>query len=398
VVTGNAPGRRGVGELYMQAVFELADFPLAFAILSPRRVGGNETMQMLDVPVLRLTRRFEAPLRVASGLLGGLSAWAGVRFALASHVRKLARQLQGFATEVRADRAVFILDSPTTIMMAARFAESGGVPMHTLVWDMPRVVLADHGHAGAAAEVVLSDFARAMRASHSVAVMSDAMKQRLGEQFGVRGVVLRQPSNPEWRRDVGPVSTRTDGRELVLGFAGSVTAREELNLLLQALDDVGWRIEGKPVRLRMTGLRYTFTASSPRLIEYLGYLADTPNVVSALASCDLLFLPQPFAPARAEFARYSFPTKAVTYLAAGRPILLFAPTDSSLHAFFAERGLPLLCVQNDAVSLLQALSAFERDRARFEAQTPNYLRVVEQELGQPACRRQLAEFLEDGTR
>jgi len=73
-------------------------------------------------------------------------------------------------------------------------------------------------------------------------------------------------------------------------------------------------------------VRVTACAAVPRN-EIVGVLRG---------ACDLAYLSMP--EARPEFARYSVPTKLVTYVEAGLPVAFHAPPDSEVHSLNVEHG------------------------------------------------------------
>ena len=92
-------------------------------------------------------------------------------------------------------------------------------------------------------------------------------------------------------------------KDFVIGFAGSVTAPDELALLQRALDRLQWQVDGRQITLHLIGKRFTLTSSSHRRVQYCGFLPSRSDVVAALAECDICFVPQPFSPTRKKGAQ-----------------------------------------------------------------------------------------------
>jgi glycosyltransferase involved in cell wall biosynthesis len=90
-------------------------------------------------------------------------------------------------------------------------------------------------------------------------------------------------------------------------------------------------------------------------IDHRGYLPET-ELSDLLANADIFLLPHGFngAYGAAEYATI-FPTRAVTYLAHGKPILVHAPSDSFLSRFFADRACGLVVHQPTAEALNAAI-------------------------------------------
>jgi glycosyltransferase involved in cell wall biosynthesis len=74
-----------------------------------------------------------------------------------------------------------------------------------------------------------------------------------------------------------------------------------------------------------------------------------------LASADILFLPYSFTVASRDAVKTAFPSKAADYLAAGKPILVFGPRDSSLVRYASEQGFAEIVDEWSPVALAQGI-------------------------------------------
>lgn len=318
-------------------------------------------------------------------------ARAGVDLRLAPYVRRHLGGIVAFARAAGVTRVIGVLDSPTAILLAEPVARALGCPLHSLVWDMPDYLLNKTGHSSVSSKPVLRAFDRAMHCSTRVAVMSHAMQEEIESRHSVETVILHQPVDPAWLPAANSEPAQAD--EFVIGFAGSVTARDEMEVLMEALDRCGWVLAGRPVRVRVFGLRLVCQASTARRIEYRGYLAEVADVVAELAQCELLFLPQPFGHAHERFSRYSFPTKLTTYLAAGRPILLLAPPFATLSRFFTDEALPFVCNENSSEALLGHLQTVATDRTACAEAERRLADVAYREFSLDTCKQRLNQWL-----
>jgi hypothetical protein len=104
----------------------------------------------------------------------------------------------------------------------------------------------------------------------------------------------------------------------------------------------------------MLGTDFRFRTGRPANIEFCGFHSPA-ETVRILSGCDAAYLPQPFEPALHELARYSFPTKLSTYLAAGRPILIHAPEHASLAEFYGQFAVGARCSVLDPNVLAAAI-------------------------------------------
>ncbi len=362
LIAASPPGDFGVGQLFMRSLLLHAPARFVVAALLGRHEPDYQAPSDLGIlAALNLLRRFEPAFRPWSNRLSHLTAAMAVRARLEPRVNRLLGPLAVFAQQHEVEALFVVLECPTTMLLAAPLADRLGLPLVTLVWDTPEHILGQLGHRGISQRRILHGFHQAMKRSQRVAVMSEAMRDRYEGEYGARCVVLHQPIEPDW--DPPYAQEKSEPTDVVIGFAGSDTARSEMLMLLAALDRLQWRIHGRPVILRIFGLRFVCEGRVPQRIDYRGYLPDVGDVIQGLSTCDLLFLPQPFAAEAEAFTRYSFPTKLTTYLAARRPILMLAPESSALTAFFRCHGLPWVCSQPAESALIEGLQALVGDPA-----------------------------------
>ena len=184
----------------------------------------------------------------------------------------------------------------------------------------------------------------------------------------------------------------TDRQEVVLGYAGSITAADAFECLIRALDTAGWRIAGRQVVLRLMGARYTFEPRGPQRIEYYGW-QPVEQAVALLSTADLLYLPQPFTAQLRELAELSFPTKLSTYLAAGRPVVLHAPAHASVVPFFRRFPFGAWCDSLQGADLLGCFQRLLTDEAAQLAAVGQSHAAVAEELNQRVFFQRFREFL-----
>lgn len=89
LLTASPPGGNGVGDLYLRSLCELLPEPPACVALNAARDGADNNASAEGM--LRLGRRYEPAFRPVGGVLGGLSAFAGVSLLLIGVVTGAAR-------------------------------------------------------------------------------------------------------------------------------------------------------------------------------------------------------------------------------------------------------------------------------------------------------------------
>lgn len=263
-----------------------------------------------------------------------------------------------FARESAAEAICVPLASPTSIRVAAEIAGVLGLPLHALVWDPPRYYLSEYWKLrGAALEGLLHAFGDALARSDRCAVMSDEMGLAYQRAYGTPWVVMQHGIARRWWRQPARAPSRD---RLTIAFAGSLYARAEWNALLTALAGVQWRVANREVVVRFLGTRLDAESATPARIEFLGW-RDRADTLALLAESDVCYLPYWFSPEYAEVVRQAFPTKLPTYLAAGRPVFLHAPADSSPARFFDRYRVGVRCSSLEPRQIIAALEALVGD-------------------------------------
>jgi len=131
---------------------------------------------------------------------------------------------------------------------------------------------------------------------------------------------------------------------------------------------------------------------SPRNIEYLGWHGDEA-VVDILSTCDAVYLPHPFEPPMRDFTRLSFPSKIASYLAAGAPVFVHAPSYSTMTSFFEKHPIGVRCESLDTDDVLRGLQALVLDPDVAVAARSQIARAVLESINVGVLRRQFARFI-----
>lgn len=390
LLTASPPGEMGVGQLFLNSICQLSDDAYAIAALLKKNEEYTLSPYLSDTPLLKLERCYETAFKPLGDHLGKLTSSAAVEVLLKPYVQTLGRKIADFARQNQVSAIFSVLECPTSILMSYWLAKQLQLPLFTLVWDMPEYLLPKLGHTGNGLKSIYQRFGQAIRHSTRVAVMSKTMQDHLQKTYGTDSTLLHQPISADWlTADGRPQDDALSEDEIVIGYAGSVTAKQEMQALLTALDSVNWCLNGRPVRLKVSGLRFVFQSKNAQRIEYCGYLPTTRQVVDELASCHILFLPQPFSQSMQAFSRYSFPTKTVTYLAAGRSIFVLAPKEATLSLFFGEYDLPLVCNTLDEASILAGLCELAGDRTQRQAIEKRLHEVAQSAFSEKLCQQRI---------
>lgn len=241
----------------------------------------------------------------------------------AAHLRKTIRAL-------RPD-GMWVIPHNWSIPPIAKALGAGKLPnFHTTIQDYPDV----HGHyllwgAGVCERLNRSQdnlFKRAASRDATSLPMLDDLKRRTGAQGaqmlhqGIESedfAFLRQPKEIIRKAKV-----------LKIVYAGSILVMREFQLLVEALGSIRSTV---PLELHFYGIHSYADRPWYRkawMVEH-GNLPDR-KLISELRGCDWGLVPMSLEDSDPRYNRFSFPTKFITYLAAGLPILTLGHKESSV--------------------------------------------------------------------
>jgi hypothetical protein len=174
-------------------------------------------------------------------------------------------------------------------------------------------------------------------------VVSENMLKDYKLKYGVDCVIVRHAlANP-----CDTTISINDTQKIYIGFAGTLYDQSQLTSLICALRELNWMYKDKEIILRIIGNTYIFKCLfSPCNIQLYGR-RNVEETKLILEESHFNFLPIPLKKEWKTFAKYSFPTKLSTYLAAGRPVLVQAPKDSAASDFCSENNIGCICSSVD---------------------------------------------------
>jgi len=249
---------------------------------------------------------------------------------LADEVLKLARE--------RGARAIWIVMHGAGVAIAARLFRRITIPTHLTVHDDPAFAIALTSRRYLAlVPAIERDFARALLAAASVDVISQGMADRYFKRYGVASVIVHrgmdrvvEPSPPYDRERFG----------LRVGILGNTYGYRQLLILGRAVAGASQKL-GVPGSLLVVGAghgeRLRRDLAGQVAVDYTGHI-DEPEAVRHLQRCFLLYVNYPFPTIHTVRRQTSFPTKLSTYVQAARPLLIHAPSDSSVTSLGAMTG------------------------------------------------------------
>ncbi len=247
---------------------------------------------------------------------------AGLTLRASSLDLRVARLIGDFQPE-----AVITVAHGYSWITAAKFAERRTLPLHLLIHDdwpsaanLPGIVAGWLGRR----------FGSIYRQAASRLCISPFMAEDYERRYGTRGEVLypsRAAGATAWNSP--PSRVGETGRPLVFAFGGTINSLDQVRALRQlaeALDSISGILniygpftskEAETVGLTRPNVRIRGLVPSAEFISVMRTEAD------------VLFVPMTFDRGVRSLAMTSFPSKLSDYTAAGIPLLIYAPRESS---------------------------------------------------------------------
>jgi hypothetical protein len=204
-------------------------------------------------------------------------------------------------------------------------------PFHVTLQDYPDA----HGHALRWGEARTTRLVRLQQELYARARSRDAtslpMLEDLETQTGAKGSqMLHQGLEPEdfaFLQNSTPQAPRS--RPIRIAYAGTILVEPEFAWFAGQLEQL--RASGLDLRLELWGA-HSYAHRSWFRPEWMREHGNLPErrLLEALRECDWGFIPMGFEDADPRYNRFSFPTKFITYLAAGLPIITLGHPDSSV--------------------------------------------------------------------
>ncbi|WP_072378391.1 hypothetical protein [Hyphomicrobium sp. NDB2Meth4] len=349
---------------------EFANIPMRF------HAKPNENWSWL--PQRRLVRRLSSAI-----------CFAGEMFTEKSTVRSLTRKAIAFGREQKVDRVWAVLQGQTTIRMARAVADGLGVPLHTQVWDPFSWWAKANCLDGLTTHRVQQLFDEAIRHSASVATASEPMAELYRERFHVSA----EPVISSHSRSMAqkPEVQSGVGTPILIGMAGQFYAATEWLELVKALEKANWTIGSRPARVVVMGPQRPPGAQKSH-VTFLGWKSQS-DAAFILSLCDILYCPYPFDPSMKEVSQFSFPSKLVLYLAAGRPIVFHGPAYSSPARYIKAKGCGLIAERLVATAIFNEMERLTLDPVAYADLAANAQAAFRDDFTLEAMKRSFNAFI-----
>lgn len=331
------------------------------AVVNPA-LNPEIPMELAEIPTLVLKKPRESAVRVLPRKLGIFSAFPFELVQALRVKRELLPQIIEFAKVQKIDAIWVVLQGQTMVRLARQISKALNVPLLTQVWDPFGWWLKANLIDGFTTRRLLKEFDRVIKASDSCATASWAMSENYTNKYRI----INAPVIAGLPRDLAlkPATKAHDGDEFIIAMAGQFYAQTEWECLQHALNSCNWKVAGKSIRVRVMGGAFKVFTQSPSNFEYLGWQSQE-ETIRLLSESDLLYLPYWFSEEYHEESSNSFPSKIVTYFAAGRPVFCHAPPYASPAKYIKANDAGFLCESLDISVIISQLERVVQDTEAY---------------------------------
>jgi hypothetical protein len=336
---------------------------LAIFCVQNRHLCPEPYPDLADIPIRFAVKPNELSQRSIRGIsVGSAGAIAVETFRRLTRISPLVRQVVAYGKEQNVTSLWVILQGQTMVRMAAGVADGLGIPFRVQIWDPLDWWLRAHGVDRLNRRWDLAAFDRTLRATTACAAASWEMARHYESLYGTPShAIIASLARSMARR---PEPRLRNAAELVIGMAGQFYANEEWLALVSALEHARWQVAGRPVTVRVFGHDHPMGIPKDHL-DFLGWQSQAKSVELLSDSCDVLYCPYPYATSMVAVAKFSFPSKIPTYLAAGRPILFHGPDYAGPAQYLKTTGAGFICRSMDPDAVYDGLMHLVEDSALY---------------------------------
>jgi len=239
----------------------------------------------------------------------------------ARHFRQTVNRLQ--------PEVVWIIPHGWSIPPLARVLPAAGVPFHLSIHDYPDVRGMVNGLGAARCRRLSSWVDELYVRATTRDTVGREMSADIEARTGAHGGVNRTGLEPE---DFAALEATTPavGEVLRIAYAGTVIVEREFALLVAAVEKIRARLP-RPVTLEFFGDHSYRNRPwfNPAWMNERGNL-PRPELSAALRQCTWGFSPMALTDDDPRYNRFSLPTKLVSYLAAGLPVITLGHPESTV--------------------------------------------------------------------
>jgi hypothetical protein len=289
-------------------------------------------------------------------------------------------------------QAIWIaLTSGPTIYLARQLMERVSLPIYSMVWDIPQYFAANLRLDRYTTNIWLRQFEEVLRGSRHIAVASEGMKLDFAARYQLDSVPILLASLKQGTlKQIDSTQTATTIR---IAFAGSLYAKDSWNSFIKAIDVCDGTIGQRRIQVEFWGRFPKQNARFSPIVHQNGTISPD-ELMQALATCDMAYLPYSFAPNWDHVACTSFPTKLVGYLEAGLPVFYHGPRASTVTEFYNKYQVGSTCHSQDSHEILAAIDS-SMDTKMLQMAGVARASALKGEFSVEVMRKRFAHFLDD---
>ena len=355
LISATTPGEESTGGVYLRTICDAYPKGLisAFTVTATQRFKVPKGMEWLPMAFAPKPTLLPSPAHPHKAIrLAQLRAWsATIRTVILGLVQEISR----FAKRQGTDLVWVVLNDPLLFKIAWRVARAINVELVSMVWDPPEYLIRNLNLRPWMDRSLQREFDHTLRMSRLCGAISENMACEYKNKYGIPALTMMH--SIDVRHSYRPCSKLRGPNRLIIGFAGSLYARQEWEALLGALSDANWIVAGRNVSIQFMGGGDPSSVTTGMPVQRLGWRSQS-EAIRLLSEVDVAYLPYWFDKRFAIATRLSFPSKLTAYAAAGKPVLFHGPVDSSVTGFFEQYPMGVVCHSLLAQNILQSLAIF----------------------------------------
>ena len=307
---------------------------------------------------------------------------------------KISSSVVAFGKTWGAEALWAILEGQTMIRLTLMVSRKLKLPLYPQVMDPPEWWFRDWKVNPVHTKLFLHKYRRVLKKATKIGAASWEMAKSYTKQFGIKAIPIVSPLDKS--KALSPLENQQqdkDNTELLIGMAGQLYANMEWDALINALDTSGWNISGRAVKIKLLGHHNQEMYSHHPYVEVLGWRSQQ-EAISILSTLDVLYLPYWFDPLFSQEARFCFPSKLTSYLAAGVPVFVHSPLYASPAKFVMENKAGLVCDSLKAEQIITGLEAMVNDKVAYRQMAINGHKAFLEHLSMQVIGEKFKDLLE----
>lgn len=256
-----------------------------------------------------------------------------------SQIKKIKKQLLKYIKQKNITKIWCPVQGEVLIMLLNAIYKNLKIPYVVQIWDPIEWWMKEHYFDNKRMNKTIEEYREMLENSTACITTSMAMSKHYNEKYNLNCIEV-MPSLEQYEKF--DVETK-DNSIFTIALSGQIYAKEEMDLLLTALDKMNWQYNGKEIFFEHYGLwsdSYIDKSKHKKYYDRIiknGFL-NQKELVKKLSVVDLLYCPYFFSTEESlkKVSTLSFPSKLITYLSLQVPTLLHAPNYSAPYMFLKD--------------------------------------------------------------